>query len=104
MLTATPLQISFECKAGATPAEQHIRVSGTWPRLAYRLTVTDAAWLNATPEHGKTPREGSAMTEDIVHLRVDAAGLKPDHYSAIVTVSSWQALQPVRVHVTLTVN
>jgi hypothetical protein len=104
VLTVAPLRVSFECKAGEAPAEQHIRISATWPRLAYRLTVTDAAWLNATPEHGKTPREGSAMADDIVHLHIDVAGLKPDHYHAIVTVSSWQALQPVRVQVTLTVN
>ena len=104
VITATPEKISFECKAGENPPEQQIHVAATWPRLAYRLTVSDAPWLSAIPEHGATPREGSAMTEDVVHLRVNTAGLKPDHYTATITVSSWQALQPVRVAVALTVN
>jgi hypothetical protein len=104
VITVTPLRISFESKAGETPAEQQMRVSATWPRLAYRLTVTNAAWLSATPEHGTTPRAGSAMADDIVHLRLDTTGLKPNHYRATITVSSWQALQPVEVEVALTVN
>ena len=79
-------------------------VSATWPRLAYRLSLSDAAWLAATPEHGTTPRQGSAMAEDIVHVRVDTVGLKPGHYTASIAVSSWQALEPVRVEVELTVN
>ncbi len=104
LITVTPLGISFECKAGGTPQEQQMRVSATWPRLAYRLTLSSAAWLTATPDHGATPRQGSAMTDDIVHLRIDTTGLKPGHYTATVTVSSWQALQPVEAAVALTVN
>ncbi len=104
VMRAAPKSISFSSKAGATPAEQEIHVSATWPRLAYRLTTSEAAWLTATPEHGATPRPGSAMTDDIVHLRVDTTGLKPGHYSASITISSWQVLQPVRVDVELTVN
>jgi len=46
----------------------------------------------------------SAMADDIVHLRVDTAGLKPGHYSASITVSSWQVLKPVNIEVELTVN
>lgn len=104
LITVTPLGISFECKAGETPQEQQMRVSATWPRLAYRLTLSNAAWLTATPDHGATPRQGSAMADDIVHLRVDTTGLKPGHYTATVTVSSWQGLQPVEAGVALTVN
>ena len=44
------------------------------------------------------------MSDDIVHLRVDTTGLKPDHYSATITVSSWQAFQPVQVDVSLTID
>jgi hypothetical protein len=44
------------------------------------------------------------MADDIVHLRIDSAGLKPGHYSASITISSWQALEPVRVEVELAVN
>jgi hypothetical protein len=104
VMTVTPMRISFECKAGETPREQEVRISATWPRLAYRLIVSNAAWLTATPEHGTTPRQGSAMAHDIVHVRVDTAGLKPDRYNATITVSSWQALQPAQVDVALTVN
>ena len=104
VFTVEPLRVSFECKAGGTPAEQEIRVSANWPRLAYRLTTSNAAWLTALPEHGSTPRQGSAMENDIVHLRVDNIGLKPGHYNASIKVSAWQALQPVQVEVELTVN
>lgn len=104
VITATPMHLLFACKAGETPPEQRMLVSATWPRLAYRVTLSDAAWLAATPEHGTTPRQGSAMAEDIVHVRVDTVGLKPGHYTASIAVSSWQALEPVRVQVELTVN
>jgi hypothetical protein len=104
VITVTPLRISFECKTGETPAEQELRVSATWPRLAYRLVNTNVAWLTATPEHGTTPRQGSAMGNDTVHLHVNTVGLKPGHYSTFIKVSSWQALQPVQVEVELTVN
>lgn len=100
----TPLVVSFASKAGESPPEQRIRVSATWPRLPYQLTASNAAWLVATPEHGTTPRQGSAMADDIVHVRADTVGIKPGHYSASITVSSWQASQPVRVEVELTVN
>ena len=98
VITVTPARISFD---GET--EQQIRVSATWPRLAYRVIAPDAAWLIATPEHGTTPREGSGMADDIVHLRVVTAGLKPGRYVGSLMVSSWEALQPVRVEVELIV-
>jgi hypothetical protein len=104
VIKVTPMRVSFTSKAGETAPEKQIRVSATWPRLAYRLTPSNAAWLTATPEHGATPRQGSAMADDIVHLRVDATGLKPGHYSASINVSSWQALDPVNVEIELTVN
>jgi hypothetical protein len=104
VITAKPMRLTFVCKAGETPAEQKIMVAATWPRLAYRLTLSDAAWLKATPEHGTTPRQGSGMAEDIVHVAIDTVGLKPGHYTGSITVSSWQVLEPVRVAVELTLN
>lgn len=103
VIGVTPTHLSFECKVGET-VEQRLLVSATWPRLAYRLTLSNAAWLRAIPEHGTTPRQGSAMAEDIVHVRVDTVGLKPGHYKASIAVSAWQALEPVRVEVEVTVN
>jgi hypothetical protein len=105
VLTVTPMKISFTAKAGEkNPEDRELRVSATWPRLPYRLLVSNAAWLTATPEHGATPRQGSGMATDTVHLRVDTAGLKPGHFTALITVSSWQVLEPIRVEVELTVN
>ena len=104
MISVTPVKISFECKMGETPAGKEMRVSATWPRLAYRLIVSNAAWLTAIPEHGTTPRQGSGMAYDIVHLTVSSVGLKAGHYTASISVSSWQAVQPVKVDVDLTVN
>ncbi len=103
VIGVTPTHLSFECKVGEA-AEQRLLVSATWPRLAYRLTLSNAAWLRATPEHGTTPRQGSAMAEDIVNVRVDTVGLKPGRYKASIAISAWQALEPVRVEVELTVN
>jgi hypothetical protein len=104
LILVTPVHLSFACKAGENPPEQELRISATWPRLAYRITTSDAPWLIATPEHGATPRQGAAMAHDTVHLRVETSGLKPGHYSASITISSWQVLNPVRVEVELTVS
>ena len=104
VLNATPNNLRFACKAGENPPEQQLRVGATWPRFPYRLIVSNAAWVTATPEHGTTPRDGSAMAEDIVHVRIDTVGLKPGHYVATITISSWQALRPVKVSVELTVT
>jgi hypothetical protein len=104
VLTVAPTHVAFDCKAGESPPEQQVRVSATWPGLAYRLTTANAAWLTATPENGKTPRDESTIAQDIVNLRVSSTGLKPGHYAASITVSSWQALQAVRVEVELTVH
>jgi hypothetical protein len=104
VLTVTPVHAMFTAKAGENPPEQEIRVSATWPRLAYRVNMSNAAWLSATPDKGMTPREGSGMSVDIVHLRVDTTALKPGKYAATILVSGWQVLEPVLVDVELTVN
>ena len=104
LITVAPMRVSFICKVGEAPKDQELRVSATWPRLAYRLMVSSAPWLTATPAHGSTPHQGSAMAHDIVNLHVDPEGLKPGHYSASITASSWQVLQPVSIEVELTIN
>jgi hypothetical protein len=104
VITVTPPKFSFSSKAGENPAEQQMRVSATWPRLAYQLIPSDAGWLKVIAEHGMTPREGSGMADDIVHLRVETKGLKPGHYSGSLIVTSWEVLKPVRVEVELIVN
>jgi hypothetical protein len=83
-------------------SEAVLRVSASWPQLPYRVT-SSTEWLMGSPEHGVTPRETSALSGDTVHVRANTATLKPGQYSATLTVSAWQALEPVRVPVELTV-
>ena len=104
VLSVKPQKVEFRSKAGQNPPDQDVRVSGSWPKLAYRLTVSGVAWLAAQPEHGFTPREHSAMSEDIVHLHIDTVGLKPGRYAATVTVSSWEALEAPKIEVVLVVE
>lgn len=87
VLTVSPDHLEFE---GA--GEKVVRVSATWPRLSYK-TSANADWIKILPAHGFTPRQSSALTADDVLVIVDTASLKPGHYSAIVTVAAWQALE-----------
>jgi hypothetical protein len=87
----------------AVPAEQIVRLSADWPRLAYQA-VSDVPWLTAAPELGSTPRQGSAMAEDMIHVRADPNHLSAGIYKGILTISAWQALQALRITVELTVT
>jgi hypothetical protein len=103
VLSGSPLKIEFRSSAGQMPPEQLVRVSATWPRLAYQVS-SSADWVTATPDRGLTPRAGSALTDDTVHVRVDPSHLKPGRYEAVIGVSAWQALEALRVVVVLTVT
>ena len=104
VLSGTPPKLEFRWSLGqkTPPPEQVVHVSATWPRLAYRTTGT-AEWLTLTPELGYTPRQGSALAGDAVHVRVDPSRLKPGRYHAIVAVSAWQALEALVIAVELTI-
>jgi hypothetical protein len=105
ILTLKPSHLEFQWVSGeAAPPEQILHISATWPRLAYAVGIAEGDWLKATPEHGFTPREGSAMDEDQVHVHVDASRLKPGRYSVALTVSAWQALTSSPVIVDLNVT
>jgi hypothetical protein len=109
ILTLKPDRFAFQWIAGdVPPPEQMLHISATWPRLAYQIVSStggsDPDWLKATPEHGFTPREGSAMDDDQVHIRIDTTGLKPGHYAATLSVSAWQALPPSPVAIDLNVT
>jgi hypothetical protein len=97
VLTVTPARLVFEQPGGA----QVLHVSATWPQLAYQAS-SSAGWLKAAAERGFTPREGSAMAEDLVHVTIDGSQLKPGRYSATITFSAWQALNAPAVVVELT--
>jgi BACON domain-containing protein len=105
VFSVTPARLEFRHTVGAdAPAEQVVHVSATWPNLPYQVTVSSADWLKAAPEHGYTPRAGSALAEDLVRVRVDPGRMKPGHYSGSLTISAWQALEAPQVTVELTVN
>ena len=105
VFSGTPSKLEFRWSLAqkTAPPEQVVRVSATWPRLAYQATG-NADWLISTPEQGFAPRQGSAMAEDALRVRVDPTRLKPGHYQAVVTVSAWQALEALRIAVGLTVT
>jgi hypothetical protein len=105
VLSGTPQKLEFRWSVGqkTAPLEQVVRVSATWPRLAYRAT-SSADWLTLAAEHGYTPRQTSALAGDEVHVRADPTRLKPGRYPAVITVSAWQALEALRIPVELTVT
>jgi hypothetical protein len=103
VLSETPSRLQFRGRSGQILAEQLFQVSSTWPKLPYRLT-SNADWLTAVPDRGFTPRDGSALVNDTVHVRVDPSHLKPGRYQAVIAVSAWQAAEAVRVTVDLTVT
>jgi hypothetical protein len=105
VLSGTPPKLEFRSSAGQkqAPPEQVVHVSATWPRLAYQVT-SSADWVTSIPEHGFTPRQGSALADDAVHVRIDPSHLKPGRYQAVIAVSAWQALEALRVAVELTVT
>jgi hypothetical protein len=105
VLSGTPSKLEFRSRLGEkqAPPEQVVRVSSTWPKLPYQV-ASSADWVTANPDRGFTPRPGSALAEDSVHVRVDPSRLKPGRYQAVLAVSAWQALEALRVAVELTVT
>jgi len=91
VLKVSPANIEFDENS---PKVQDVHVSAEWPKLAYQVTVS-GDWVKVAPQSGYTP-------EDIVHVRVDASGLKPGHYSATLTFSAWEASASPTVSIALT--
>lgn len=89
--TETP---RLEFHAGS-PREQRIKLSSTWPRLAYQA-ASGAGWLAATPQNGFLP--------DNLRVNVDAKALKPGSYEGEITVSAWQAAEALRIPVRIIVG
>jgi hypothetical protein len=86
VITMSPGPLVFD-----GPGEKLVHISATWPKLSYAATA-DADWIRIRPAHGFTPRPTSALVADDILVSVDPATLKPGHYSALITVSAWQAL------------
>jgi hypothetical protein len=92
-LKVSPEHLEFDDNS---TKEQEVHVSAAWPKLAYQASAS-SDWLKAAPQNGFTP-------EDVVRVRVDAFQLKPGNYSAILTLTAWQASASPTVSVTLTVK
>jgi hypothetical protein len=99
ILNVTPAKIEV---SGSGAAERVVQVSATWPKLSYSVTSSEE-WLRAEPEQGFTPRERSALSADVVLLRVNATKLKPGRYTAKLTFTAWQAANHPVISVELTV-
>ncbi len=120
VITVAPDRLTFD-----GPGEKLVRISATWPRLAYGATLEggvttsavpvsgfalstgvpgDTPWVKISPLHGFTPRESSALAADDVVVTVNPAGLKPGHYSAQISISAWQAMVAPTVRVELEVT
>jgi len=103
-VTGAPvITISPELLIFTGAGEKTVRVSSTWPRLSYRA-ISSAGWLKIAPAHGFTPRPSSALTGDDAVISVDAAGLKPGHYSATIAVDAWEVLNAARLSVEFNVT
>lgn len=85
-------RLEFEAKSAL---EQTVKLSSTWPRLAYQV-VSSSDWLTATPARGFMP--------DSLRVNVAAKTLKPGRYQGEITVSAWQASEALQISVALTVT
>jgi hypothetical protein len=105
VLSANPLKLEFRSSLAQkqSPPEQVVHISSTWPKLAYAV-ASSADWVGSTPDRGFTPRAGSALSDDALHVRVDPSHLKPGQYQATLAISAWQAMEAFQVTVELIVT
>jgi len=94
-LVATPVSVSFTTVEGASPPNSTVSLSATTGETAAFTITDDAPWLSATPSEGTTP---ATFT-----LVVEAAGLAPGTYQAVVTATA-SGLTDATVPVTLSVD
>ncbi len=99
VLSVNPSRVDFK---GSGPTKT-IQVSATWPKLNYSVSSSEK-WLVAEPQRGFTPREGSALSWDVVQVRVDSGALKPGRYTGKLVFSAWQSANLPEVIVELTVG
>jgi hypothetical protein len=105
ILRAAPEQLTFESRAsGPAPEVRTIRVTSTWPNLPYSVRTEGADWLVAWQAHGATPEIESALSSDVVTIRVDPAKLAPGVYRASLILSTWQGANVPEIPVVLTVR
>jgi hypothetical protein len=105
ILRAAPEQLTFEWRANGPPPEvRTIRVTSTWPDLPYSVRAEGADWLIAWQERGATPGAKSALSADVVTIRVDPSKLAPGVYRASLILSTWQGADAPEIPIVLTVR
>jgi hypothetical protein len=92
VLAADIPRLEIESKSAQ---EQTVKLSSTWPRLAYQV-ISNSDWLTATPARGFMP--------DSLRVNVAAKALKSGRYQGEITVSAWQASEALQIAVVLTVT
>ncbi|MEO8025307.1 MAG: hypothetical protein ABI823_02480 [Bryobacteraceae bacterium] len=104
VLHVSPDRVRFVIEDGVL-RPQTVRVTASWPKLAYQVTVRSGSeWLKAVPHRGVTPASGGSMDADILELSVDPKGLKAGFYRGEVSISAWEAVDAPTVKVELVVG
>jgi hypothetical protein len=105
ILEASPDEIAFSCPSPVQPpAPKTILVSSTWADMLYTVEKRDADWLHVTLARGVTPGADSAITGDVVTLKVDASKLKPGTYRGSLLFSARDGANTPDVPVVLVVG
>ena len=87
---AAPESLTFTGKSGgALPADQTVTLAADIADLPFSLTADGGGWLTATPLLGVMPAT--------VQVSVDPSALSPEVYEGRVTITSPNAVPPVRV-------
>jgi hypothetical protein len=103
ILRVYPEALLFQFGAGQdAPAMQSVRVSATWPDLAYAVTG-DAAWVVPKRRGGVIPAADAGLSSDLVSVAVAPQDLKPGVYRTALRFSTWNGANSPEVAVTLIV-
>jgi hypothetical protein len=104
LFTLIPNEMTLRWRKGDPYPTASLKVSATWPELAYAIDVEGATWLDARPLNGRTPYAGAALASDPVELVIDPSRLAPGTHRAVLRISAWQSANRPRVDVTLVVE
>jgi uncharacterized protein (TIGR03437 family) len=99
-LTASPASLGFGYQiGGGPPGALDLSVGSNGPPFSFTLSisvVSGGSWLSASASSGVTPAH--------ITVLADAAGLAPNDYSAIITITPSGGANPLRVPVNLSVT
>ncbi|HXJ44561.1 MAG TPA: hypothetical protein VNH18_35065, partial [Bryobacteraceae bacterium] len=99
-LTATPASLGFGYQiGGGPPGALELSVGSNGPPFSFTLSISTASggnWLTASTSGGVAPAQ--------ITVLADPAGLTPNNYSAIITITPAGAASPLKVPVNLSVT